>query len=157
MVKVFEPTACVLLPLVFCRMSLEFACCLTCSCRPSVAAVSNLDVESKLTTHYQAPWHQQRNIFHPATRPACVEELHRQASVSLWALHRGEAPQHHSTPMTATHTGAATQLHWRSTLQLMHLSSIFHFLCHLKNFFFCLLFSSETCASHHKDLHYILS
>uniref|UniRef100_A0A8D3CKU2 Nance-Horan syndrome a (congenital cataracts and dental anomalies) n=1 Tax=Scophthalmus maximus TaxID=52904 RepID=A0A8D3CKU2_SCOMX len=60
MVKVFEPTA----------------------------SVSNLDVESKLTTHYQAPWHQQRNIFHPATRPACVEELHRQASVSLWALHR---------------------------------------------------------------------
>ncbi|XP_070765010.1 actin remodeling regulator NHS isoform X1 [Enoplosus armatus] len=50
--------------------------------------VSNLDVESKLTAHYQAPWHQQRNVFHPATRPACVEELHRQASLSLWALHR---------------------------------------------------------------------
>ncbi|XP_071343138.1 actin remodeling regulator NHS [Trachinotus anak] len=50
--------------------------------------VSNLDVESKLTTHYQAPWHQQRNIFHPSTRPACVEELHRQANLSLWALHR---------------------------------------------------------------------
>ncbi|TKS74865.1 Nance-Horan syndrome protein [Collichthys lucidus] len=51
-------------------------------------AVSNLDVESKLTAHYQAPWHQQRNIFHPSTRPACVEELHRQASISLWAVHR---------------------------------------------------------------------
>ncbi|KAG8003476.1 Nance-Horan syndrome protein [Nibea albiflora] len=50
--------------------------------------VSNLDVESKLTAHYQAPWHQQRNIFHPSTRPACVEELHRQASISLWAVHR---------------------------------------------------------------------
>ncbi|XP_029988111.1 Nance-Horan syndrome protein isoform X2 [Sphaeramia orbicularis] len=50
--------------------------------------VSNLDVESKLTVHYQAPWHQQRNIFHPSTRPACVEELHRQANFSLWALHR---------------------------------------------------------------------
>ncbi|XP_060934822.1 actin remodeling regulator NHS [Limanda limanda] len=50
--------------------------------------VSNLDVESKLTTHYQAPWHQQRNIFHHSTRPACVEELHRQANLSLWALHR---------------------------------------------------------------------
>ncbi|XP_041791654.1 Nance-Horan syndrome protein [Chelmon rostratus] len=48
--------------------------------------VSNLDVESKLTTHYQAPWHQQRNVFHPSSRPACVEELHRQANLSLWAL-----------------------------------------------------------------------
>ncbi|XP_068174622.1 actin remodeling regulator NHS isoform X2 [Antennarius striatus] len=50
--------------------------------------VSNLDVESKLTAHYQAPWHQQRNIFYPSTRPACVEELHRQTNVSLWAQHR---------------------------------------------------------------------
>ncbi|XP_061593904.1 actin remodeling regulator NHS isoform X2 [Cololabis saira] len=48
--------------------------------------VSNLDVESKLTTHFQAPWHQQRNIFHPSTRPACIEELHRRANLSLWAL-----------------------------------------------------------------------
>ncbi|XP_042339631.1 LOW QUALITY PROTEIN: Nance-Horan syndrome protein [Plectropomus leopardus] len=50
--------------------------------------VSNLDVESKLTAHYQAPWHQQRNVFHPSTRPACVVDLHRQANLSLWALHR---------------------------------------------------------------------
>ncbi|KAM4628551.1 actin remodeling regulator NHS [Polymixia lowei] len=50
--------------------------------------VSNLDVESKLTTHYQAPWHQQRNVFHPATRPACVEELHRHAKLSLRSLQR---------------------------------------------------------------------
>uniref|UniRef100_A0A4W6E099 NHS actin remodeling regulator n=1 Tax=Lates calcarifer TaxID=8187 RepID=A0A4W6E099_LATCA len=50
--------------------------------------VSNLDVESKLMTHYQAPWHQQRNVFHPSTRPVCVEELHRQANLSLWTLHR---------------------------------------------------------------------
>ncbi|XP_022055976.2 actin remodeling regulator NHS isoform X1 [Acanthochromis polyacanthus] len=50
--------------------------------------VSNLDVESKLTAHYQAPWHQQRNVFHPSTRPACVEELHRQANFNLWVLHR---------------------------------------------------------------------
>ncbi|XP_030583666.1 Nance-Horan syndrome protein [Archocentrus centrarchus] len=50
--------------------------------------VSNLDVESKLTAHYQAPWHQQRNVFHLSTRPECVEELHRQANLSLWALHR---------------------------------------------------------------------
>ncbi|XP_026200973.1 Nance-Horan syndrome protein isoform X2 [Anabas testudineus] len=51
-------------------------------------AVSNLDVESKLTSHYQSPWHQQRNVFRPNTRPACVEELHRQANLSLWGLHR---------------------------------------------------------------------
>uniref|UniRef100_A0A8D0AQX5 NHS actin remodeling regulator n=1 Tax=Sander lucioperca TaxID=283035 RepID=A0A8D0AQX5_SANLU len=56
----------------------------------SPRAVSNLDVESKLTAHYQAPWHQQRNIFHPSTRPACVVDLHRQANISLWALDRGE-------------------------------------------------------------------
>ncbi|XP_029904833.1 Nance-Horan syndrome protein isoform X2 [Myripristis murdjan] len=52
--------------------------------------VSNLDVESKLTTHYQAPWHQQRNVFHPSTRPACVEELHRHAKLSLRALQRDQ-------------------------------------------------------------------
>ncbi|XP_042372197.1 Nance-Horan syndrome protein-like, partial [Plectropomus leopardus] len=56
--------------------------------RLSLTAVSNLDVESKLTAHYQAPWHQQRNVFHPSTRPACVVDLHRQANLSLWALHR---------------------------------------------------------------------
>ncbi|XP_036400957.1 Nance-Horan syndrome protein-like isoform X2 [Megalops cyprinoides] len=50
--------------------------------------VSNLDVESKLTVHYQAPWHQQRNVFHPSTRPPCVEELHRNAKQNLRALHR---------------------------------------------------------------------
>ncbi|XP_033820891.1 actin remodeling regulator NHS isoform X1 [Periophthalmus magnuspinnatus] len=50
--------------------------------------VSNLDVESKLTTHFQAPWHQQRNVFYPNTRPECLVELHRHANFSLWALHR---------------------------------------------------------------------
>ncbi|KAJ8350546.1 hypothetical protein SKAU_G00256760 [Synaphobranchus kaupii] len=48
--------------------------------------VSNLDVESKLTAHYQAPWHQQRNVFHPSTRPPCVEELHKHAKHNLRAL-----------------------------------------------------------------------
>ncbi|XP_063057846.1 actin remodeling regulator NHS isoform X2 [Engraulis encrasicolus] len=52
--------------------------------------VSNLDVESKLTSHYQAPWHQQRNVFHPSSRPACVEELHRHAKLSLRALQRDQ-------------------------------------------------------------------
>ncbi|XP_053349231.1 actin remodeling regulator NHS [Clarias gariepinus] len=50
--------------------------------------VSNLDAESKLTSHYQAPWHQQHNLFHPSTRLPCLEELHRHAQFSLRALHR---------------------------------------------------------------------
>uniref|UniRef100_A0A3Q2P9G1 NHS actin remodeling regulator n=1 Tax=Fundulus heteroclitus TaxID=8078 RepID=A0A3Q2P9G1_FUNHE len=54
-------------------------------------AVSNLDIESKLSGHYQAPWHQQHNVFHPCTRPPCLEELHRSAQLSLRALHRGES------------------------------------------------------------------
>ncbi|XP_033867939.2 actin remodeling regulator NHS-like isoform X2 [Acipenser ruthenus] len=52
--------------------------------------VSNLDVESKLTVHYQAPWYQQRNVFHPSSRPPCVEELHRHAKQNLRALHRDQ-------------------------------------------------------------------
>ncbi|EHA99227.1 RalBP1-associated Eps domain-containing protein 2 [Heterocephalus glaber] len=51
-------------------------------------AVSNLDIESKLSVYYRAPWQQQRNIFLPATRPSCVEELHRHARQSLQALRR---------------------------------------------------------------------
>ncbi|KAM4548053.1 actin remodeling regulator NHS isoform 1-T1 [Odontesthes bonariensis] len=61
--------------------------------------VSNLDVESKLTVHFQAPWHQQRNVLHPSTRPACVEELHRQANFSLWALDQ----DHQRTPSGSRH------------------------------------------------------
>ncbi|XP_073758142.1 actin remodeling regulator NHS isoform X3 [Callorhinus ursinus] len=53
-----------------------------------LAAVSTLDIESKLSVYYRAPWHQQRNIFLPATRPPCVEELHRHARQSLQALRR---------------------------------------------------------------------
>ncbi|XP_015226698.1 PREDICTED: Nance-Horan syndrome protein-like isoform X2 [Cyprinodon variegatus] len=52
--------------------------------------VSNLDIESKLSVHYQAPWHQQHNVFHPLTRPPCLEELHRNAQLSLRALHQEE-------------------------------------------------------------------
>ncbi|XP_071756526.2 actin remodeling regulator NHS [Centroberyx gerrardi] len=59
--------------------------------------VSNLDVESKLSVHYQAPWHQQHNVFHPCTRPPCVEELHRHAQLSLRALHRDEQQRQRST------------------------------------------------------------
>jgi hypothetical protein len=58
-----------------------------------LAAVSNLDIESKLSVYYRAPWHQQRNIFLPATRPPCVEELHRHARQSLQALRRGNWSQ----------------------------------------------------------------
>ncbi|CAJ1049464.1 Nance-Horan syndrome protein [Xyrichtys novacula] len=59
--------------------------------------VSNLDIESKLSVHYQAPWHQQHNIFHPCTRPPCLEELHRSAQLSLRALHRDEQQHQRST------------------------------------------------------------
>ncbi|KAM3625498.1 uncharacterized protein V6R79_012998 [Siganus canaliculatus] len=59
--------------------------------------VSNLDIESKLSFHYQAPWHQQHNVFHPCTRPPCLEELHRNAQLSLRALHRDEQQRHRST------------------------------------------------------------
>ncbi|XP_041128200.1 Nance-Horan syndrome protein-like isoform X1 [Polyodon spathula] len=52
--------------------------------------VSNLDVESKLTVHYQAPWYQQRNVFHPSSRPPCVEELHLHAKQNLRALRRDQ-------------------------------------------------------------------
>ncbi|CAL8404681.1 unnamed protein product, partial [Boreogadus saida] len=59
--------------------------------------VSNLEVESKLLVHHQAPWHQQHNVFHPCTRPPCVEELHRHAQHSLRALHRDELQRQRST------------------------------------------------------------
>ncbi|KAF7656048.1 hypothetical protein LDENG_00046840 [Lucifuga dentata] len=59
--------------------------------------VSNLDVESKLSVHYQAPWHQHHNVFHPCTRAPCVEELHRSAQLSLRALHRDEQQRQRST------------------------------------------------------------
>uniref|UniRef100_A0A8C7X445 Nance-Horan syndrome a (congenital cataracts and dental anomalies) n=1 Tax=Oryzias sinensis TaxID=183150 RepID=A0A8C7X445_9TELE len=58
----------------------------------SNSSVSNLDVESKLTEHFQSSWLQQRNLLNSSTRPACIEDLHRQASRSLWALNRGERP-----------------------------------------------------------------
>ncbi|XP_037100109.1 LOW QUALITY PROTEIN: NHS-like protein 1 [Syngnathus acus] len=45
--------------------------------------VSTLDEESKWTVHYTAPWHQQENVFLPASRPPCVEDLHRQAKGNL--------------------------------------------------------------------------
>ncbi|XP_029939204.1 Nance-Horan syndrome protein [Salarias fasciatus] len=70
------------------KISLLQETCSELDPKQEAVPVSNLDVESKLTTHYQAPWHQQRNILHPSTRPACVDELHRQASFSLWALQR---------------------------------------------------------------------
>ncbi|XP_072236954.1 actin remodeling regulator NHS [Leuresthes tenuis] len=59
--------------------------------------VSNLDIESKLSAHYQAPWHQQHNVFHPCTRPPCLEELHRNAQLSLRALHQDEQQRQRST------------------------------------------------------------
>ncbi|XP_060609431.2 NHS-like protein 1 isoform X3 [Anolis sagrei] len=51
-------------------------------------AVSNLDEESRWTVHYTAPWHQQENVFLPSSRPACVEDLHRQAKLNLKSVLR---------------------------------------------------------------------
>uniref|UniRef100_A0A673V1Y6 NHS actin remodeling regulator n=1 Tax=Suricata suricatta TaxID=37032 RepID=A0A673V1Y6_SURSU len=62
---------------------MPLACCV-----PENAAVSNLDTESKLSVYYRAPWPQHRGIFLPATRPPCVEELHRRARQSPQALRR---------------------------------------------------------------------
>ncbi|XP_061680202.1 actin remodeling regulator NHS-like isoform X2 [Syngnathoides biaculeatus] len=47
--------------------------------RQEPVPVSDLDAESKLTWHYRAPWHKQRNVLRPTTRPPCVEQLHRDA------------------------------------------------------------------------------
>ncbi|KAL3065703.1 hypothetical protein OYC64_015788 [Pagothenia borchgrevinki] len=70
--------------------------CLGLGCIPVRSkAVSNLDIESKLSLHYQAPWHQHHNVFHPCSRPPCLEELHRSAQFSLRALHRDEEQQPH--------------------------------------------------------------
>ncbi|XP_059375056.1 NHS-like protein 1 isoform X2 [Carassius carassius] len=49
----------------------------------TTSSVSSLDEESKWSVHYTAPWHQQENVFLPGSRPACVEDLHRQAKVNL--------------------------------------------------------------------------
>ncbi|XP_075445920.1 actin remodeling regulator NHS isoform X3 [Ascaphus truei] len=57
-------------------------------CLQRNGAVSNLDAESKLTVYYKTPWHQQRNIFLPSTRPSCVEELHRHAKQNLRSMRR---------------------------------------------------------------------
>ncbi|KTF80849.1 hypothetical protein cypCar_00020836 [Cyprinus carpio] len=66
--------------------------------RAGTTAVSNLDTESKLTSHYQAPWHQQHNLFHTCTQPPCLEELHRHAKLNLRALHK--APPMPTFPST---------------------------------------------------------
>uniref|UniRef100_A0A8C1GLJ9 Nance-Horan syndrome b (congenital cataracts and dental anomalies) n=1 Tax=Cyprinus carpio TaxID=7962 RepID=A0A8C1GLJ9_CYPCA len=59
--------------------------------------VSNLDIESKLTSHYQASWHQQHNLFHTCTRPPCLEDLHRHAKLNLRALHKDQQQRQRST------------------------------------------------------------
>ncbi|KAM4695145.1 NHS-like protein 1 isoform 2-T2 [Discoglossus pictus] len=56
--------------------------------RHSSKAVSNLDEESKWTVHYTAAWHQQENVFLPASRPPCVEDLHQQAKLNLKSVLR---------------------------------------------------------------------
>ncbi|XP_008405769.1 Nance-Horan syndrome protein isoform X3 [Poecilia reticulata] len=63
-------------------------CCSELDPKQEAVPVSDLDVESKLTAHFRAPWRLQRNVLHHSTRPACVEELHRQANHSLWSLNQ---------------------------------------------------------------------
>ncbi|XP_077440518.1 actin remodeling regulator NHS isoform X2 [Vanacampus margaritifer] len=46
--------------------------------------VSDLDVESKLTRHFRSPWHKQRNLLRPATRPPCLQDMHKDAD--LWHM-----------------------------------------------------------------------
>lgn len=55
-----------------------------------ITAVSDLDRESKLTVHFQIPWHQQKDLLHPLTRPPCIEELHQFAIQKLQSLHKGK-------------------------------------------------------------------
>ncbi|XP_046724983.1 LOW QUALITY PROTEIN: Nance-Horan syndrome protein [Silurus meridionalis] len=52
--------------------------------------VSSLDVESKLSEHFQSAWQLHRNVFIPSSRPPCVEELHHNTKQSLRALHRDQ-------------------------------------------------------------------
>lgn len=80
--------------------------------------MSNLDIESKLSLHYQAPWHHQHNVFHPCSRPPCVEELHRTAQFSLRALHRGEG--HRFT----VHTELRTKCNPQTSMRLFN---VLHF------------------------------
>ncbi|XP_051870471.1 actin remodeling regulator NHS isoform X3 [Pristis pectinata] len=56
--------------------------------RQETVPVSNLDRESKLTVHFRVPWHQQKDLLHPSTRPPCIEELHQCAIQKLQSLHR---------------------------------------------------------------------
>ncbi|XP_026995503.2 Nance-Horan syndrome protein [Tachysurus fulvidraco] len=58
--------------------------------RQEAVPVSSLDVESKLSEHFQSVWQLQRNAFVPSSRPPCVEELHHNAKQSLSALHRDQ-------------------------------------------------------------------
>uniref|UniRef100_A0A3P9L869 Nance-Horan syndrome a (congenital cataracts and dental anomalies) n=1 Tax=Oryzias latipes TaxID=8090 RepID=A0A3P9L869_ORYLA len=70
------------------RLSLLQQTCSGLDPKEEAVPVSNLDVESKLTEHFRSSWLQQRNLLNSSTRPACIEDLHRQASLSLWALNR---------------------------------------------------------------------
>ncbi|XP_078265608.1 actin remodeling regulator NHS-like isoform X3 [Rhinoraja longicauda] len=56
--------------------------------RRETVPVSDLDRESKLTVHFQIPWHQQKDLLHPSTRPPCIEELHQFAIQKLQSLHK---------------------------------------------------------------------
>ncbi|XP_038131742.1 Nance-Horan syndrome protein isoform X2 [Cyprinodon tularosa] len=76
-------------------------CCSELDPKQEAVPVSNLDVESKLTAHFRAPWRLQRNVLLPSTRPACVEELHRQANHSLWSLNQDHPRREHRGNISA--------------------------------------------------------
>ncbi|XP_062871583.1 actin remodeling regulator NHS isoform X2 [Trichomycterus rosablanca] len=68
---------------------------------------SSLDVESKLKEHYQSAWRPQRNVFLPSSRPACIEELHRNARQNLRALLRDQQQRQE-----------VSERQWRATLSV---------------------------------------
>ncbi|XP_072901948.1 actin remodeling regulator NHS isoform X2 [Hemitrygon akajei] len=68
--------------------------------RQETVPVSDLDRESKLTVHFRIPWHQQRDLLHPSTRPQCIEELHQCAIQKLQSRHRDHQRQSEERRLT---------------------------------------------------------
>uniref|UniRef100_A0A3P8VBS3 NHS actin remodeling regulator n=1 Tax=Cynoglossus semilaevis TaxID=244447 RepID=A0A3P8VBS3_CYNSE len=48
--------------------------------------LSRLDIECKVKSHYQITYHHPKKIFQPSSRPTCVDELYRQASLKFCHL-----------------------------------------------------------------------
>ncbi|XP_051982991.1 NHS-like protein 2 isoform X1 [Xyrauchen texanus] len=54
--------------------------------KPPAKTTTNLDLESKRTTHFQSSWQQHVNVFGSWSRPECVQELHQEAQLNLQSL-----------------------------------------------------------------------